>query len=72
MLKNRDSMAEQSYALDPLRISLSPASKTAIVEHLKSFPHAVPNSIYTCCVSIRIPSKVLVEDFFAGSSLDIL
>ena len=34
-----------SYCDMPDKISESPASKTAMVEHLKSFPHAVPNSI---------------------------
>lgn len=34
-----------NYAEAPLKISESPASSTAIVEHLYSFPHAVPSSI---------------------------
>ena len=34
------------YDVAPVKISESPASNTAIVEHLYSFPHAVPNSIY--------------------------
>lgn len=36
-----------SYAYDvaPVKISESPASNTAIVEHLYNFPHAVPSSI---------------------------
>lgn len=33
------------YAVAPVKISESPASNTAIVEHLKSFPQAVPSSI---------------------------
>ena len=33
------------YDVAPVKISESPASSTAIVEHLYSFPHAVPNSI---------------------------
>lgn len=33
------------YAAAPVKISESPASNTAMVEHLKSFPHAVPSSI---------------------------
>jgi len=33
------------YAWTSLRISLSPASSTAMVAHRKSFPTAVPSSI---------------------------
>ena len=51
-------------------MSESPASSTAIVEHLNSFPHAVPSSICGRCVSIRIPSKALAQDSFAGLPLD--
>ena len=40
-------------------MSESPASNTAIVEHLKSFPQAVPNSIYTT-VSAFIHSEFLL------------
>lgn len=34
-----------SYAVDPDKISESPASNIAIVEHLNNFPQAVPSSI---------------------------
>ena len=33
------------HAVAPVKISESPASNTAIVEHLYSFPQAVPSSI---------------------------
>jgi hypothetical protein len=50
------------YAAAVLRMSESPASRMAIVEHLKSLPQAVPSSI---CVKIRVsnvkPSKVFAE-----------
>jgi len=35
----------QTYAVAPVKMSESPASNTAMVEHLYSFPHAVPSSI---------------------------
>ena len=37
-----------NYVVAPDKISESPASNTAIVEHLKSFPQAVPSSICVC------------------------
>ena len=47
-----------AYDVWLLRISESPASMIAIVEHLKSFPHAVPNSICKVTVSAYdSPSK---------------
>jgi len=58
------------YCVWPLKISESPASKTAIVEHLYSFPHAVPSSIYVnnqykCC-----PSKALCRTSSQGYPQD--
>ena len=41
------------YAVAPVKISESPASNTAMVEHLKSFPHAVPSSI--CDIALAGP-----------------
>ncbi len=38
-------ISRADYAVFELRISESPASRMAIVEHLNIFPHAVPSSI---------------------------
>lgn len=55
------------YAVAPLRISESPASKMDIVLHLKSFPQAVPNSIYMVdCQPRRFTLQGLQEDPFSG------
>ena len=53
------------YAVAPVKMSESPASKTAIVEHRYNFPHAVPNSIYGKVSIIVYPPKPRYG-FFVG------
>ena len=54
------------YDVEPLRISESPASKTAIVEQRYSFPHAVPSSI--CCTI----SHMTLQSPLKASSLGLI
>lgn len=44
-------LSTTSYAVCELRMSESPASRMAMVEQRKSFPHAVPSSI---CVRLQV------------------
>lgn len=54
------------YEVEPVRMSESPASRTAIVEQRYSFPHAVPSSI---CFII---SQLTLQSPTEASSLGLI